>query len=144
MTATFDLIWRSNHSLQNTQVSESQVFRHSYSQSYVSSEQAPKNYAISILCYNGLDIHPRWVDIDAGLSCTMMIYSFSLIDVIFVDKYIIFCTVKADLTLVPQRRKRNAQGTIYYTISWEVVLYFGLTEIKAQIAWNDSEVMWFL
>ncbi len=62
---------------------------------------------------------------------------------ILLDKYTTFCTVEADLTSVPRRKKKNTQGGIYYEVDWEVVLFFGLTEIKAQIAWKDTEVMQF-
>ena len=49
----------------------------------------------------------------------------------------VLCTVKADVTaavsrLVPRRR---ADGRTYVQLEYEVVLLFGLTELKAQLRW---------
>ena len=47
------------------------------------------------------------------------------------------CTIVADISelvhsLQPQR---SPDGIVYYDIDYEVILLFGLTELKAQIKW---------
>ncbi len=54
--------------MQNTPVSESQIFRATYYNCYASLKYVPKVKKEDILCYHGLDVDPRWIDIDAGRS----------------------------------------------------------------------------
>ncbi len=50
------------------------------------------------------------------------------------------CTVTADTMAVPKRRQppRSAHGSHWYGLSFDIVLLFGLTELKAQIAWTEN------
>ncbi|KAJ7760087.1 hypothetical protein DFH07DRAFT_1023117 [Mycena maculata] len=77
---------------------------------------------IQIIRYIGEDESPGWVDIDP-------------------EKYVVLCTVHADTSKVAQTLKEKI-GTlgIYYRLKIDVVLSFGLTELKAQIAWSDNGV----
>ena len=57
--------------------------------------------------------------------------------------YSTLCTIEVDLSklghsLVPHR---NKDGVEYYKASYEVVLLFGLTELKAQLCWKDNGVL---
>ncbi|KAL1725512.1 hypothetical protein EV714DRAFT_221156 [Schizophyllum commune] len=77
-------------------------------------------HAISapIQVYRGNIHHPSWTDVDAA-------------------NFGVLCTVKADVTaavsrLVPRRR---ADSRTYFQLEYEVVLLFGLTELKAQLRW---------
>jgi hypothetical protein len=57
------------------------------------------------------------------------------------DMYSTLCHIEADLsqmcrTLKP--RRSSGAGKLYYSIDYDVVLLFGLTELKAQIAWEEQ------
>ena len=41
---------------------------------------------------------------------------------------------------MPLKPRLNPDGQIYYKAEFDVVLSFGLTELKAQVAWRDGKV----
>ena len=138
--------------MQKTPVSESQSFRQMIVYFYDTPKCVPTVKKVDILCYKGFDIEPRWVDIDAGgfwhqSQCpspnNLCSYHGPIWFNTLSGKYVTFCAVEADLTSIPCQKRKNAQGNIYYEILLDIILFFGLTEIKAQIAWKDTEVMWF-
>lgn len=54
--------------------------------------------------------------------------------------FTILCEVEADLSScggITRRQKFDGSG-VYYTASFDVVLLIGLTELKAQIAWDED------
>ena len=48
------------------------------------------------------------------------------------------CTVEADTSTIVPTKKKSPAGETYYTMSYEIVLLFGLTELKAQIAYKEN------
>ncbi|KAJ2923593.1 hypothetical protein H1R20_g13503, partial [Candolleomyces eurysporus] len=59
------------------------------------------------------------------------------------DQYTVECTVKADISMVkPEQSISYANGRVrvLYQIDFDIVLLFGLTELKAQIAYMDNGV----
>ena len=49
------------------------------------------------------------------------------------------CTIEADLSRVPMLPRRKAAGKgIFYRIGYDIILMFGMTELKAQIAWKEG------
>ena len=54
------------------------------------------------------------------------------------------CTVSADTSKLPKPKLKSPRGGHYYTVSFEVVLLFGLTELTAQLSWMDNgiEMRW--
>ena len=50
------------------------------------------------------------------------------------------CNITADMTSLKSsiRPRTNHRGAKYYTVSYDIVLLFGLTELKAQIAWTHN------
>jgi len=47
------------------------------------------------------------------------------------------CTIEVDLsraTLVPKATKKGS----YYSVEIDIILLFGMTELKAQIAWQEN------
>ena len=46
----------------------------------------------------------------------------------------------ADLSMATEElvRKKNPSGKIYYELVYDVIVYFGLTEIKAELAWQTK------
>ncbi|EIM82800.1 uncharacterized protein STEHIDRAFT_160426 [Stereum hirsutum FP-91666 SS1] len=74
--------------------------------------------AITVLCYKGSGA-VQWTDIEP-------------------NKFSALCTISADLSRVPKVRRRSRLGTPYYCLEYEVVLSFGLTELKAHISWMED------
>ncbi|EIW80615.1 hypothetical protein CONPUDRAFT_125441 [Coniophora puteana RWD-64-598 SS2] len=102
-----------------TRVAEIQEFKHPYRKQDNELEGC-KQIEGHILAYRGSDADPRWTD-DDNASFTRL------------------CTVRADTSeLAKSLRPRTAPGRTYYELEFEVVLLFGLTELRAQISWRDS------
>ena len=45
--------------------------------------------------------------------------------------------MQADLSQIPKTTRRNPAGNMYYTIQYDLVLVFGLTEFQAQVRWFE-------
>ncbi|KAK2464374.1 hypothetical protein APHAL10511_003520 [Amanita phalloides] len=107
---------------QGTEVSEEGEFRKSYINEYSEFEFKALNIeTMMIKCYRGREggSAPAWID-DSRL---------------FPD----LCMITADLhdlkkTIEPQFRGKTIR-TKFYEVEFDVILFFGLTELKAQIAW---------
>jgi len=52
--------------------------------------------------------------------------------------YARLCNIEADLSHLPLTPLRGSQGGTYYRVDYDVVLLFGLTELKAMIAWEEE------
>ncbi|PPQ91084.1 hypothetical protein CVT25_011924 [Psilocybe cyanescens] len=53
--------------------------------------------------------------------------------------YSTLCLVTADTSKLPMRSHLRANsGSVYYQVLYDIILSFGLTELKAQISWKDS------
>ncbi|KAF8907421.1 hypothetical protein CPB85DRAFT_840353 [Mucidula mucida] len=105
-----------------TRVNEETEFREAYSRTSTN-VSALQSTSIDIMSYRGPSPYPKWLDVAP--------YSFSSI-----------CSVTSDTSGVPRRRipPRTAYGSYHYHLDFEVVLLFGLTELKAQIAWIENGV----
>ncbi|PFH47372.1 hypothetical protein AMATHDRAFT_6813 [Amanita thiersii Skay4041] len=108
-----------------TQVSETTEFRRSYWYTKTSREEMTyvKN---EVLCYRGTVKDPRWMDVDK-------------------DNYVKLCTIEADTTRLsqlvqPQKpttgKRKNKR--LFFELNYDIILSFGLTELKAQIAWTEN------
>ncbi|KAF9231960.1 hypothetical protein BU15DRAFT_81773 [Melanogaster broomeanus] len=88
-----------------------------YSQSQFTSIQT------SFLAYRGSLLSPAWMDKEPA--------SFTKL-----------CTVIADTSSLinSMRPQRSLNGGTYYSLNVDVILLFGLTELKAQISWQDKGV----
>ncbi|KAF9527254.1 hypothetical protein CPB83DRAFT_936155 [Crepidotus variabilis] len=99
----------------NTQVSEEKEFSRpliaSFSQSF-----ALNKIEVEIMCYRGELTKPKWLDVDS-------------------DNYTTLCTVSAYL---PSVYTISTSGKAYYSVAFEVVILFGLTELQAQMKWMDN------
>jgi hypothetical protein len=60
-----------------------------------------------------------------------------LIYYIILDNYHEVCTVKADLSKVPTSACHGSSG-VYYELTADIIMLFGATELKAQIAWMED------
>ena len=57
------------------------------------------------------------------------------------DKFETLCYVDADISTAPYETKLTATGATYYKRCYEAILLVGLTELKAQVSWIDSETV---
>ena len=56
------------------------------------------------------------------------------------DNYTKICTIEVDLshiTLTPRYKGKGERGQ-YFRLDYDLVLLFGLTELKAQVAWREG------
>ncbi|ETW80440.1 hypothetical protein HETIRDRAFT_154793 [Heterobasidion irregulare TC 32-1] len=102
-----------------TQVSETEEFERSF---YQSSRTGLYWIESTILCYKGRRT-PSWTDEEPGLFSAL-------------------CTVSADVSQVPKIRLKGPSGR-YFRQDYEIVLSFGLTELKARISWMENGVKKF-
>ncbi|KAF9231961.1 hypothetical protein BU15DRAFT_81774 [Melanogaster broomeanus] len=108
--------------LKGTQASEQQEFR----QVLVMEEYSRSEFTTieeSFLAYRGSLLEPTWMDKEPA--------SFTKL-----------CTVIADTSRLvnSMRPQRSLNGGTYYSLNIDVILLFGLTELKAQIGWKDRGV----
>ncbi|KIM58498.1 hypothetical protein SCLCIDRAFT_128166, partial [Scleroderma citrinum Foug A] len=103
-----------------TQVSERQEFRSSF---FMLRKSATDCTSISdkIIAYRGSLSDPCWMDIETA--------SFTDNCKIFAD------TSNITTALLP---RTSPEGQTYYHVEFEVILLFGLTELKAQISWLEN------
>ncbi|KAF8627755.1 hypothetical protein AX17_006121 [Amanita inopinata Kibby_2008] len=111
----------------DTQVSETTEFRRSYWYT-ASSRNNLHHIKNEILCYRGHVQNPRWMDVDRA-------------------SYFKLCVVEADTTrlshlLQPQHnvtgKKKKKKVNTFYELKYDIIMSFGLTELKAQIVWLEN------
>ncbi|XP_006460481.1 hypothetical protein AGABI2DRAFT_192178 [Agaricus bisporus var. bisporus H97] len=105
----------------NVQVSETQEFRSPFINCDRDLDDLRK-LTMEVTCYRG-QLGPekhKWVDHDPL-------------------QYHEVCTIEANLSSVPIPMQFGPSGP-YYEVQVDVVLLFGLTELKAQIAWTENGV----
>jgi len=101
-------------------VSEAKEFRKPYFRESENRNEF-KDASFSIWCYRGAVAEPRWKDVDT-------------------DNYTKICTIEVDLshiTLTPRYKGKGERGQ-YFRLDYDLVLLFGLTELKAQVAWREG------
>ncbi|KAI9573191.1 hypothetical protein HD554DRAFT_2059675 [Boletus coccyginus] len=104
------------------QVAEEQEFRHSFTAER-NSRSEMKAVEEPIFAYRGDLSDPLWVDKEPAC-------------------FTIMCNVNANTSeLVRSLRPQKARnGKVYYHFDYDIVLLFGLTELKAQISWMHKGV----
>jgi hypothetical protein len=53
----------------------------------------------------------------------------------FADNYTKLCTIEADLSLAAVVTQPKGEGN-FYSVDYAIILLFGMTELKAQVAWT--------
>lgn len=82
---------------------------------------------------------PKWRDVDTRKSRSVQ--SFLRVDFIFLENYTELCAIQVDISQIPAiKSARISGGGVYFTLNYEVIMTFGLTELKAQVAWLDTNV----
>ncbi|KAF8632108.1 hypothetical protein AX15_002039 [Amanita polypyramis BW_CC] len=110
--------------LKDTEVPEEREFRRSFFTEYTQKAfRALSTKEVTIKCYrdrkNGA---PAWIDTTP-------------------ERFVDLCVVIADMSGVKKSIRPRANpksGAVYYHLYFDVVLLFGLTELKAQIAWKEN------
>ncbi|ESK91430.1 hypothetical protein Moror_2703 [Moniliophthora roreri MCA 2997] len=104
-----------------SRVEEETEFRQGYSRQSFERESL-ENMRTEILCYRGKSKEARiWRDSEPNMFSTL-------------------CTIEADLRSSRCiRTRRSPFGQSYYYANYEIVLLFGLTELKAQICWKEGQ-----
>ncbi|KAK0196216.1 hypothetical protein F5146DRAFT_319918 [Armillaria mellea] len=76
---------------------------------------------VDLMCYRGPSPAPQWIDLNPNMFSTL-------------------CTVQADTSGISQDLavETGRGGQRYYSIKFDVVLLFGLTELKAQLQWVED------
>ncbi|KAJ7841612.1 hypothetical protein B0H14DRAFT_1043954 [Mycena olivaceomarginata] len=107
--------------LKNIPISETREYRESYWK-LKNNPSELQMVKVPILSYRGQNPAPRWTDVEP-------------------EQYKVLCTVHADTSKIAKtlQRKLGFSG-VYYRLDLEVILSFGLTEVKAQIAWVENGV----
>ncbi|TFK33569.1 hypothetical protein BDQ12DRAFT_738725 [Crucibulum laeve] len=105
----------------DTRVCETEEFRRSYSEQQTTLVGI-QDIKVKIECYRGDIANPRWRDTDT-------------------KKFSSLCFVNADLSVLCKNLQplQGPRGK-YYTVYYDIILLFGLTELKAQISWVENGV----
>ncbi|KAK0222699.1 hypothetical protein EDD85DRAFT_860789 [Armillaria nabsnona] len=106
----------------DVRVSKTQEFRGSFSRMYRNLSDL-NSVRSDLRCYHGHKSDPRWIDTEP-------------------ENYSVLFTVaanasKAAKALEPLRAK---DGGVYYRIEYDIAIFFGRTELKAQICWKEDGV----
>ena len=118
---------------QNTQVSETKEFISRFCLISVNPDFFGQK--IPVMCYRGSQKKPSWIDSDPGKYAFFEIQR--LIYLFLAANFTTLCEMQVDLSEIPKITKRNA-GKTYYTIEYDLVLVFGLTEFQAQVRWLEN------
>ena len=57
------------------------------------------------------------------------------------DKFETLCNVRADISSAPCTSYLATTGKMGYSRDFDIILLVGLTELKAQLSWIDSETV---
>ena len=100
---------------------------------------APPQHALSaIKKYTGVVISPEWDDVEPGRVLPFPLYPVESVQS-RADKFQTLCRVRADISSAPYTSNNRIGGTGYQR-RYNVILLVGLTELKAQISWEDTAV----
>ncbi|TFK20843.1 hypothetical protein FA15DRAFT_624853 [Coprinopsis marcescibilis] len=102
----------------NTQIAENGEFRRNYFRESVRKVDFCA-VTFTVWGYRGEMREVRWRDSDS-------------------DNFTALCTIEVDLGKLTLQPRTDAQGGVYFRLDYAIVLLFGSTELKAQIAWFEN------
>ncbi|KAK0448948.1 uncharacterized protein EV420DRAFT_1647225 [Desarmillaria tabescens] len=104
----------------DTRVFKTQEFRTSYWR-YRREKSNMNTIEVDVLCYRGHEINPRWMDREP-------------------DNYSVLFTVVANTSKAAESLKALPRkgGGFYYSLTYDIAICFGQTELKAQICWKED------
>lgn len=99
-----------------------------------------RTFTKNVICYRGsTDPAPDWMDTEPGSSLS---HSQSICGSLtsLEDKFTVLCRLEADMRQMARNVNpiMDVSGKTFYRFNFHVVLLFGLTELKAHIAWNEG------
>ncbi|KAM6497405.1 hypothetical protein JOM56_007878 [Amanita muscaria] len=108
----------------DTAVSEKTQFRESYVELLTPAEFSRRTESTATLqCYKGeAECPPKWIDLEP-------------------DSFRDACVIKADMTNVKKNMRLHYHPSTekgYYRFVHDVVMFFGLTELKAYVTWKEN------
>jgi len=113
-------------------------FRRSYLRLVSESNNELKSFLVSVTCYRGAVLAPKWKDVDPG----WYLFRFEIpkyYSIASIDNYTELCKIEVDLSHLPLSPRPNYSGEgNFYQVNYDVVLLFGLTEFKAAVAWKEN------
>jgi len=134
-------IWRfrlNSIALQGTRILEEREIRCELCM--VAEDAPPQHTSSRFVKYTGDLALPVWEDVELG-----RVFGFPWHIVKNAesqkDKFETLCRVKADISSAPYTSKLLETGKTVYERCYGVILLVGLTELKAQIGWIDSETV---
>ena len=123
--------------LQGTKVLENREIRSTF---HVTEDVPPQHALPGIAKYTGNLTEPGWKDVDPG-----RVFSFPSYLVKSAqnpkDMFETLCYVKADISSAPYTSHFSTTRGMSYRRKYDVILLVGLTELKAQVSWTDSETV---
>jgi len=132
---------RSNGTFQGVSVSEEREFRRDFRREVRAEDiDTLKTIREKIVAYQGNEVNPTWMDIDPGyLSCLLVSLNARLM-VSSTASYPVTCIIVADMRECINSLKpyHGLNGGLYYLIAYDIILSFGTTELKAQVAWQED------
>lgn len=119
--------------MQGTLVTEEQEFRANF---ICMSTTRLSVITSGILSYQGAEQNPRWTDKEMG-AYPAEFQRYLHISDDQEGKFSTLCRVHAHLPPKVSLKQKGAQGS-YFMATCDVVLLFGLTELKAQLSWKEN------
>ncbi|KDR70712.1 hypothetical protein GALMADRAFT_103100 [Galerina marginata CBS 339.88] len=106
----------------DTEVEETKEFKKPYVRCSKTRSELQGPTSVAVHCYRGASMNPRWTDTDP-------------------NHYRRIGILKADLSCLPPEIKVNkVTQENYFRVDYSVILFFGLTELKGQVAWLENGV----
>ncbi|KAK0493239.1 hypothetical protein EDD18DRAFT_1181192 [Armillaria luteobubalina] len=104
----------------DSRVLDTQEFRASYNH-FFQSPSAANSIRVGILCYHGQRPDPLWMDREP-------------------DNYPVLFTITANTSIAAKVLEALPRkgGGIYYCFNYDIVIFVGRTELKAQICWKEN------
>jgi len=126
------------HTLQGTNIVEDREIRQRYCSV---TEGVPRQHDTArITKYTGALASPEWEDSEPGRVFGLSWYLVKSAQS-QKDRFETLCCVMADLSSAPHTSMPVGRGKMAYRRDYDVILLVGLTELKAQIGWIDSETV---
>ena len=127
-----------NVKVKGAKVHEEMEFRESFSLTE-KDLSAFGEQTVNLVCYRGNISKPEWVDRDACKSLMFFATRYRLIWTI-TAAYATLCTITVDLSRAAKdlSPKKKFFGKNIYQLDYDVIIFFGLTELKAELGWKTK------
>jgi hypothetical protein len=110
--------------------------------SFSLTERNPTDFGVQTIrleCYRGSLSDPKWVDQDR---CQFLPFFPRVLALTWIvaASFSTLCTIRADLSEAVEDlvKKKRASGQVYYQLDYDVIVLFGLTELKAYLSWKSQ------